>query len=127
MAFIVAIDGPAGSGKGTVANIIGKKLKLLNIDTGAMFRCVALELLRRKININEEEKIKDVLKNIKIELIVDNEENIVKLNGEDVSLDIRKEEVSNFVSPVSKLKIVRNFLLDLQREKLRIHFQRCIW
>ncbi len=116
MAFIVAIDGPAGSGKGTVANIIGKKLKLLNIDTGAMFRCVALELLRRKININEEEKIKDVLKNIKIELIVDNEENIVKLNGEDVSLDIRKEEVSNFVSPVSKLKIVRNFLLDLQRE-----------
>ena len=66
MSFILAIDGPAGSGKGTVAKILGEKFNLLNIDTGAMFRCVALEMLRKNISINDEEKIKEILQNWKM-------------------------------------------------------------
>ncbi len=116
MSFIVAIDGPAGSGKGTIAKILGEKLNLLNIDTGAMFRCVALEVFRKKISINDEEKIKEILENINIELEnVDGKSKVI-LNGEDVSLDIRTEEISKFVSPISTLKIVRDKLLILQRK-----------
>lgn len=66
MAFIVALDGPAGSGKGTVTKILAKKLGLVNIDTGAMYRCVALEMLNKNIELNDLEKIKDLLNSINI-------------------------------------------------------------
>ena len=116
MGFIVAIDGPAGSGKGTIAKLLGEKLNLVNIDTGAMYRCIALQMLRENIGLDEENKIKDVLD--KTDIILKSEENEYKvyLNGEDVSLAIRTEEVSNFVSPMSKLQIIRDKLIDLQRK-----------
>ncbi len=68
MSFVVAIDGPAGSGKGTITKLVGEKLRLVNIDTGATFRCVALNMLKENINIEDEEKIEEMLKNIKIEM-----------------------------------------------------------
>ena len=76
MSFIVAIDGPAGTGKGTMAEMLSKKYNLVNIDTGATYRCVALEMLNKKIGLDEEEKIAEMLKNIKFpETIKEHDEN----------------------------------------------------
>jgi cytidylate kinase len=116
MSFIVAIDGPAGSGKGTITKMIGKKLNLVNIDTGAMFRCVALKMKRNNINIEDEEKIKELLENIDIELKNNYNKIRVFLDGEDVTTAIRTEEISEFASPVSTVPIVRENLLRLQRK-----------
>ena len=68
MSFVVAIDGPAGSGKGTITKLVGEKLGLVNIDTGATFRCVALNMLEENIKLEDEEKIEKMLKNIKIDM-----------------------------------------------------------
>lgn len=113
MSFIVAIDGPAGSGKGTITKKVGEKLGLINIDTGAMFRCVTLNMIQEKVDLKEEEKIKEILRNIKIEL-KENEE--VFLNGINVSQKIREEEVTKNVSPVSVMPMVREKLLTMQRK-----------
>ena len=116
MAFIVAIDGPAGSGKGTITKILSNKLKLTNIDTGAMYRCVALEVLNRNINIEDIEKIKEILKTINIELQETSKKQIVLLNGEDVSDKIRSTEVTSIVSKVSAIYEVRQKLTEMQRK-----------
>ena len=116
MSFVVAIDGPAGSGKGTITKIVGEKLNLVNIDTGATFRCVTLAMLNNNIKLDEEDKIMELLNNLKIDLTEENGKQKVLLNGEDVTLEIRSQRVNDFVSPVSKLKIVRQNLLILQRK-----------
>lgn len=117
MSFIVAIDGPAGTGKGTITKLIAKELGLLNIDTGAMYRCVALQALRKNITtIEEKEKIIEIAKNINIEIKHKDEEQQIYLNGEDVSKEIRNKEVSGFVSPVSSIPEVREIMVDLQRK-----------
>lgn len=116
MSFVVAIDGPAGSGKGTVTELVGNRLGLVNIDTGAMFRCVTLVMLRQNIETSETEKIEKLLEEIKIELVKENQVQKVFLNGEDVSKEIRENAVNNFVSEVSTLKVVRDKLLKLQRQ-----------
>ena len=116
MGFIVAIDGLAGSGKGTITSSIAKKMKLNSIDTGAMYRCVALEIIRKNIDLTDIEKIKEILDNINIELIKEKNNQIVKLNGEDVSKIIRENEVNQKVSQVSAIKEVRTKLVDLQRK-----------
>ena len=116
MSFVVAIDGPAGSGKGTITKIIGERLNLVNIDTGATFRCVTLAMLNNNINLEEKDKIIDLLNNINIELIEEKGKPKVLLDGEDVTLEIRTKRVNEFVSPVSKLQIVRQNLLMLQRK-----------
>ena len=104
MSFIVAIDGPAGSGKGTITKILSKKLKLNCIDTGAMYRCVALSILRNDIDLKDIEKIKGILENINIEIIENKDNQIVKLNGEDVTKEIRENPVNKIVSPVASIK-----------------------
>lgn len=116
MGFIVAIDGPAGSGKGTVAQILAKKLKLNSIDTGAMYRCVTLAIIRNNIDLNDIEKIKELLETIKIELIKEKDSLIVKLDGEDVSREIRENPVNKMVSTVSAIKEIRIKLVELQRK-----------
>lgn len=116
MSFIVAIDGPAGTGKGTIAGLIAKDFDFLYVDTGAMFRCVTLAMLKQEIKIEEQEKIQKLLDEIQINLKEENGEQLVLLNGEDVTKEIRTKEVVNFISEVSSLKIVRSKLLDLQRE-----------
>ena len=113
MSFVVAIDGPAGAGKGTITKLVGEKLNLVNVDTGATFRCVALNMLKENVGIDEEEKIKALLEKINIEMYPDGE---IFLNGEDVTKRIRENDVNNFVSPVSTIKVVRDKLLEIQRK-----------
>lgn len=113
MSLIVAIDGPAGSGKGTITKKVGEKLGLINIDTGAMFRCVTLNIIQEKVSLDEEEKIKEILEKIEIDL---KEKEEVFLNGRDVSKTIREEEVTKMVSPVSVIPMVREKMLTLQRQ-----------
>ena len=109
----VAIDGPAGSGKGTIAKILAEKLNLTTIDTGAMYRCVALESIRKNYSLEEKEKITELAKNIKIDF---DEEGHTFLNGEDVSKLIREKEVSQIVSPLSSIVSVREVLVKKQQE-----------
>ncbi len=113
MSFVVAIDGPAGAGKGTITKLVGEKLNLVNVDTGATFRCVALNMLKENVGIDEEEKIKALLEKINIEMYPDGE---IFLNEEDVTKRIRENDVNNFVSPVSTIKVVREKLLEIQRK-----------
>lgn len=112
MDFIVAIDGPAGSGKGTVTKLIGKKLGLVCIDTGATFRCVALKMIEQNIKIDEEVRISEILENINIKM---EENGKIFLDNKDVTDRIRENDVNKIVSKVSNLKIVRDKLLDIQR------------
>lgn len=109
--IIIAIDGPCGVGKGTIAKELEKRLNLLNIDTGAMYRCVALYALENGIKKEEQEKLEEVAKNIDIKLLKDK----VYLNGNDVTEKIRSNEVSNIVSPISNYIGVRESMLNLQR------------
>ena len=115
MSFIVAIDGPAGSGKGTVTKLLGEKFNLIYIDTGAMYRCLTLDLIRNEIDLDEIEKIEDRLEKIKIEFKKVNGMDKFYLDGEDVSTQIREQKVNKLVSQVSHIPIVREKMSDLQR------------
>ena len=115
MSFIVAIDGPAGSGKGTVTKLVGDELGLINIDTGATYRCVALETLNKNIPIENKEDIINLLDKINIEFLTEKDVQKVYLNGENVTTKIRSKEVSKIVSQVSSIKEVRFKMVDLQR------------
>ena len=116
MGFVVAIDGPAGSGKGTITKLIAEKRNLVSIDTGAMYRCVTLDCLNKGIEPNNIEGIKNVLKNINIELTKVNGEQKVLLNGKDVSREIREPRVNEAVSPYSAIKEVRDIITPMQRK-----------
>ena len=113
MSFIVAIDGPAGSGKGTITKIVGEKLKLVNIDTGATFRCVALNMIQKNVSMNDEENLEKLLKEIDIEIKTNGK---IYLNGEDVTKRIRENDGNSLVSPISVIPMVRNRLLEIQRK-----------
>ena len=116
MAFVVAIDGPAGTGKGTITKIISKRMNLLNIDTGAMYRSVTLACIRSNVAPNEEKKIEKILDNIDIKLKNMNGEQKIFLNGEDVSKEIRTPEVDEQVAKFAALKSVRDKLTPIQRK-----------
>ena len=114
--MIVAIDGPAGTGKGTVAKLISERLDFVYIDTGAMYRCITLKMIRENISLDEEEKIKDLLERTKITFKNLGDKQHVYLDGEDVSDLIRKPNVNELVSPVSAIKIIRIKMVELQRK-----------
>ncbi len=116
MSFIVAIDGPAGTGKGTITKLVSEDLGLVNIDTGATYRCVTLEMLNQNVDISETEKIIEISKNVNINMENDNGIQKVFLNGKDVSEEIRSKEVTALVSQVSTIKEVRYNMVDLQRK-----------
>lgn len=113
MKIVIAIDGPAGSGKGTLAKKLSEKFNLINIDTGATYRCVALKALRNNITIDDPESIIEISKNIDIDLKSDGR---VFLDGEDVTKEIRSKEVTSIVSPVSSIVEVRKNLVEIQRK-----------
>ncbi len=115
MSFIVAIDGPAGTGKGTVTKLLSKEMGLVNIDTGATYRCVALYMLKNNIKLEEKEKIIASLPNIHIDMKIEDGEQTIFLNGEDVTKEIRSKEVTQIVSQVSSIKEVRFAMVDVQR------------
>ena len=115
MSFIVAIDGPAGTGKGTITNLISKELGLVNIDTGATYRCVALYAIKNNIKLEETQKIINSLKNIHISIEKENGEQKVFLNNEEVTKEIRSKEVTKIVSQVSSIKEVRYKMVEVER------------
>ena len=115
MSFIVAIDGPAGSGKGTIANRIANELNLVNIDTGATYRCLALAVLRAGVEIDDTENILKVFDSISIEIQGTSDKQIIVLNNEDVTLKIRSFEVTQVVSQISAIPEVRLKLVEFQR------------
>ena len=110
---IIAIDGPAGSGKGTLAKALSERFNLVNIDTGATYRCVALKTLRNNISLEETDKIIEISKNIDIDLKQDGR---VFLDGVDVTKEIRSKEVTKIVSPISSIVEVRKNMVDIQRK-----------
>ena len=116
MSFIVGIDGPAGSGKGTVTKQVANKLGLINIDTGSTYRCVALETINQGISLEDEEKIIKIARTIEIDIKPLPEGDKIFLNGKDVTKDIRSKEVTQIVSQVSSIKEVRFAMVNLQRK-----------
>ena len=116
MSFIVGIDGPAGSGKGTVTKAISNKLGLINIDTGSTYRCVALETLNRGISLEDKEAIIKVANEIDIKIETKEDGDRIYLNGKDVTKEIRSKEVTRVVSPVSSIVEVRLKMVEVQRK-----------
>ena len=114
--MIVAIDGPAGSGKGTVAKIISNKLGLVNLDTGVAYRCVAVKVLDNNLEIDDEVEIPKLLDNMNIEFKKENDIEKLFLNGIDVTERIRTKEVTNIVSEVSRIVPLRIRVTDLLRK-----------
>ena len=113
MGFIVAVDGPAGSGKGTITKLVGKERNLVYIDTGAMYRCVALACINNGVTLDEETKVIDLSKKVKIEFDKDGH---TFLDGKDVSKRIRDKDVSSIVSPLSSIVAVREEMVKQQRK-----------
>jgi len=115
--MIIAIDGPAGAGKSTVAKIIAQKLGFLYIDTGAMYRALTLKVLESKMDISDTQDIIDLAKNTLIELVNSQDGALeVLLDGRDVSKEIRQPVIAKFVSDIAKIQGVREIMLQLQRK-----------
>lgn len=112
----IAVDGPAGAGKSTVSRGVAKTLGFIYVDTGALYRTVALGMLRGNVNTDSVADVKEQLKNLKVEIKYVGAEQRVFLNGEDVSDKIRTNEISMLASKVSAYSPVREFLLFLQRD-----------
>lgn len=113
--MIVAVDGPAGSGKGTVTKKIEEKLGFLNLDTGATYRCVALQTLREGLSLENEKEIIEIANSIDIKIDNTGEKDIILLNGENVSKEIRTKEVTSIVSQISSIIPVREKMVEVQR------------
>lgn len=110
--FNIAIDGPSGVGKSTIANLLANTYHMIHLDTGAMYRCVAYYLLKNKVDVNNEKELLDALENIDISF----QEDQVFLNGENVSKEIRMNEISMAASKFSAFNAVRKKLVSLQQQ-----------
>lgn len=110
--LVIAIDGPAGAGKSTIAKIIAKELNINYIDTGAMYRAVTLKCLQNNVNIADENTVIELAKKTEIDF----KDNNIYLDGKVVNEEIRTIEVTNNVSNVAKIKEVRYLMVDVQRE-----------
>lgn len=119
MSYNIAIDGPAGAGKSTIAKRVSAELSFIYVDTGAMYRAIALYLLKNAIQPEDLDSVKDALGEIEIAIRYVGGEQHVLLNGEDVSGQIRTEEVGNMASKSSALPCVREKLLELQQKLAR--------
>ena len=116
MSFNIAIDGPAGAGKSTIAKQLAKELSFIYVDTGAMYRSMALYFMRNGIAKEDEAAISDACKTVEVSIAYENGEQQVLLNGENVSKEIRKEEVGKMASATSVYKEVRTKLVELQQK-----------
>ena len=116
MSYTIAIDGPAGAGKSTIAKKVAKELSFIYVDTGAMYRAMGLYFLRKSIAPEDAAAIEAACDEIQVSIRYENGEQQVLLNGENVSAEIRKEEVGNMASKTSVNGKVREKLVALQRE-----------
>ena len=116
MIYNIAIDGPAGAGKSTIARCVAKELSFIYVDTGAMYRAMALYLLRKEVNKDDTEQIGNICQDAEISIEYQNGEQIVLLNDENVNSYLRTEEVGNMASVSSAVPRVREKLLSLQRK-----------
>lgn len=116
MSYSIAIDGPAGAGKSTIAKMIAKKRELIYVDTGAMYRAMALYLIRKGIQPEETERISEECVHADITIRYENKEQVVYLNGENVNAYLRTEEVGNMASKSSVNPRVREKLVSLQQK-----------
>lgn len=114
--FNIAIDGPAGAGKSTIAKIVAKKLGFIYVDTGAMYRTMALSCYRKGIKADEESRVVENCNNVNITLGYENDTQKVYLEGEDVSQLIRQEEIGNMTSAIAVYPPVRKILVEMQQE-----------
>ena len=112
----IAIDGPAGAGKSTIAKLVAKELGFLYVDTGAMYRSIALYFIENNVNLEEEQEIFDACSKINIEIKYEDGVQQVYLNDRNVSTLIRQEQVGNMASKAAAKKAVRDKLLSLQRD-----------
>ena len=119
MSYNIAIDGPAGAGKSTIAKMVSKDLAFIYVDTGAMYRGIALYLLTNHVDVADIEAVKKALTEINLSIEYQQGEQQVMLNGENVSDRIRREEVGNMASKAAALPPVREKLLELQRNLAR--------
>ncbi len=113
--MIVAIDGPAASGKSTTAKMVAKKLEMTYLDTGAMYRAVTLALLRSNTDLDDYDSVCQVVDELELEIYDKGSKTIVKLDGEDISQAIRSLPVTENVSAVSAMKYVRQTMVEIQR------------
>jgi len=113
--IIIAIDGPAASGKSTTAKLVAAELGYLHIDTGAMYRAMALKVLKNKISAHDSKKVAELAKVTSVRLVSNGAKVKVVLDGEEVSEEIRLPEVTNSVSPVSTVSEVRALMVNEQR------------
>lgn len=114
--IIIAIDGPAASGKSTAAKLLARKLSYLYLDTGAMYRACALAAKRQNIDINDAEALRKLINNIQIRIQQSEQGNIILLGSEDVSAAIREPDISLLASAISSKAVVRTKMVELQRE-----------
>ena len=114
--MIIAIDGPAGAGKSTVAKLLAQKLGFLYIDTGAMYRALTLKVIDSGILTNDTTRIIELAHNTSIDLINNPDSTLrVLLDGKDVSKEIREPRITKYVSDIAKIKEVRDVMVSLQR------------
>ena len=113
--MIIAIDGPAASGKSTTAKMVAKKLKMTYLDTGAMYRAVTLALLRSNTDLDDYDSVCQVVDELELDIYDQGSKTVVKLDGEDVSKAIRSMPVTENVSAVSAMKYVRQTMVEIQR------------
>ncbi len=116
MSMNIAIDGPAGAGKSTIAKRLAKKLGFIYVDTGAMYRAMAYYFLQHNIDAKDENAIAAACPDVDVTITYENGEQQVLLNGENVSGVIRNEEVGNMASSTSVYPVVRKKLVELQRQ-----------
>lgn len=116
MSKAIAIDGPAGAGKSTIAKLVASRLKFVYVDTGAMFRAVSLFFISNQLDCSDDKIVNENLDKINIELKYLMNAQLIYLNGKDVTYDIRVEEVSNAASTVAKNEKVREKLLLMERQ-----------
>ena len=114
--MIIAIDGPAATGKSTSAKLLSKKLGFTYLDTGAMYRCVTLLILKNNVEIKNHSHLDSLLMQFQLDIKKNKKDYLFFLDGEDVSTDIRSTEVTNNVSAVSALPVVRKKLVSIQRK-----------